>query len=158
LSGVSKTTLYRHWPSKGALALDGYFALVGREIEVRDSGNVRADLVDVLSRFITVLQRSAVRTAFTQLIGQAQSDADLADSFSEHYFGPRRAAVTGLLEAAQTRGEIRADADIPTVIDALWGAVYVRLLLPNLREDLTVAFATRVVDTVLEGVGAEGLE
>nr|BFF17217.1 hypothetical protein GCM10025730_07380 [Promicromonospora thailandica] len=38
LSGVSKTTLYKWWPSKGALALDGYFHAVQDRLAFPDTG------------------------------------------------------------------------------------------------------------------------
>jgi AcrR family transcriptional regulator len=41
LSGVSKTTLYKWWPSKGALALDGYFHAVEETLAFEDSGDIR---------------------------------------------------------------------------------------------------------------------
>lgn len=38
LAGVSKTTLYKWWPSKGALALGGYFHAVEPTLAFHDTG------------------------------------------------------------------------------------------------------------------------
>ncbi len=43
-SGSSKTTIYKLWPSAGALALEGYFTTVAPDLAFPDSGNVQADL------------------------------------------------------------------------------------------------------------------
>ncbi|MBC8091477.1 MAG: helix-turn-helix transcriptional regulator [Pseudonocardia sp.] len=42
-SGASKVTLYRGWPSKGALALGAYFAAVEQRLEFPDTGDIEAD-------------------------------------------------------------------------------------------------------------------
>ncbi|MGW5202080.1 hypothetical protein [Streptomyces spiralis] len=42
LSGVSKTTLHKWWPSKGSLALDGYFHAVEETLAFEDTGDIRA--------------------------------------------------------------------------------------------------------------------
>ena len=39
-SGVAKTTLYRHWPTKAALCMDIYLAEAGRELHDPDTGKV----------------------------------------------------------------------------------------------------------------------
>jgi hypothetical protein len=44
VSGASKMTLYKWWPSKGALALDGYFAAVEQTLSFPDTGDIEADL------------------------------------------------------------------------------------------------------------------
>ncbi|MEU4466073.1 hypothetical protein AB0G20_20600 [Streptomyces sp. NPDC024017] len=53
LSGVSKTTLYKWWPPKGALALDGYFHAVEETLAFEDTGDLRADLTRQLCAFRT---------------------------------------------------------------------------------------------------------
>ncbi|MFJ5899313.1 TetR-like C-terminal domain-containing protein [Streptomyces sp. NPDC093064] len=85
-------------------------------------------------------------------MGVAQTDAELAAQFDHHYFGPRRRRVFTLLEAAKERGQIRADADLGVLVDLIWGACYIRLLLPHLTDQLTPAFAHAVVDQALTGI------
>ena len=48
LAGVSKSTVYKWWPSKGALALDGYFRAVEPALAFPDTGDIRADLISQL--------------------------------------------------------------------------------------------------------------
>src|SRR3977135_1020942 len=43
-SGASKMTIYKWWPSKGALALDGYFHRVEQQLQFPDTGNIEVDL------------------------------------------------------------------------------------------------------------------
>src|SRR6185503_11852637 len=49
-SGVSKATIYKHWPNKDALCLEVMARLHGlHEEPVFNSGNVRADIVALLN-------------------------------------------------------------------------------------------------------------
>ena len=41
-SGASKMTIYKWWPSKGALALDGYFHKVEPQLAFPDTGDIEA--------------------------------------------------------------------------------------------------------------------
>lgn len=154
-SGVSRVTLNKYWPSKGALALDGYLYQTNDRLSFHDTGDITRDLVDVLSAWIGLLAEPAQHRAFTQLIGTAQSDAELAAAFDSHYFGPRRDEALGMLALAVERGQLRADVDLPTVVDMLWGACYHRLLLPNLSAKLTASSVATLVDTALKGISSE---
>lgn len=153
-SGASRVTLYKYWPSRGALALDAYLHQTGDRIAFRDTGDIGADLATVLLGFTELMRIPAQHRAFTQLVGAAQSDAELALAFDSHYFGPRRIEAVNLLQAAIDRGQIRGDTDPATVVDLLWGACYQRLLLPNLSGTLTDDFIRTLVATVMRGIAA----
>lgn len=151
-SGVSSATVYKHWTSRGALALDGYLHAVGDSIAARDSGDIHADLTSMVTAFVRTVTRAPAGPVFAQLIGAAQTDAELAAQFDHHYFGPRRRETVAMLEAAKDRHQIRADADLGMLVDLIWGACYIRLLLPHLTAQLTPAFARNVVDQALVGI------
>ena len=155
VSGVSRVTLNRYWPSKGALALDAYLFQAEDRIAFRDTGDITRDLIDVITAWVGFLDDPAQRRAFTQLIGNAQSDAELAAAFDSHYFGPRRQEALDMLAAAVDRGQLLADLDLPTVVDMIWGACYHRLLLPNLAATLTTESVATLVATALRGIASE---
>jgi len=149
-SGASKVTLYKWWPSKGALALDGYTHAVSHDLEFPDTGDLAADLRAQLRAFVAVLCGPAGR-AVAELIGQAQTDPELAAAYRERYSGPRRALAVEVLTRARARGQVRADVDPEVVVDQLWGAGYHRLLIPD--QPLTEEFADALVENVLAGIG-----
>ncbi|MEV5651130.1 TetR/AcrR family transcriptional regulator [Nocardia sp. NPDC052254] len=155
-AGVSKTTLYKWWPSKGALALDGYFHAVESTLAFPDSGDIEADLTVQLHAFVHLLTRTRAGRVMAELIGGAQTDQDLSAALLQHYSDPRRALGVAAVRRAQQRGQIRSDADPEVLIDQLWGACYHRLLLPSLP--LTEEFATALVCNLMRGVatGAGG--
>src|ERR1700728_2441727 len=51
---VAKTTIYRWWPSKGALAMAGFLAETAPKISYPNSGSARADLISQLRRVASV--------------------------------------------------------------------------------------------------------
>jgi AcrR family transcriptional regulator len=150
LSGVSKTTLYKWWPSKGALALDGYFHAVEETLAFDDTGDVRADLLSQLRAFARVMTATPAGRVVTELIGQSQTDEDLAVAFRSLYSSERRRLAGERLRRAQQQGQIREDVDVQVLVDQLWGAVYHRLLIPD--EPVTDAFVTALVSNLIDGI------
>lgn len=150
LSGASKTTLYKWWPSIGALALDGYFHAVEDTLAFPDTGDIRADLVDQLRAFATVMTTTPAGRVLAQLIGQAQTDPELAVAYRERYSAERRRLAVERIDIAKEAGQIRTEVDSQVLVDQLWGAVYHRILIPD--EPVTDSFVLALVDNVLDGV------
>jgi AcrR family transcriptional regulator len=151
LSGASKMTIYKWWPSKGALALDGYFHEVAPELTFADTGDIEADLRTQLHGFARVIRDSPAGRVIAELIGQAQSDPELKAAYLQRYSSPRRAMAVAAMENAKERGQLRASLDPETVVDQLWGACYHRLLLPD--QPLTHEFVDALVDNLFRGIG-----
>ncbi|MDT7792310.1 MAG: hypothetical protein QOD59_1746 [Mycobacterium sp.] len=149
-SGASKMTIYKWWPSKGALALDGYFHRVAPELAFSDTGDIEADLRAQLHAFLRVIRDSAAGRVIAELIGQAQSDPELKAAYLQRYSSPRRALAVAALERAKQRGQLRAGLDAESVVDQLWGACYHRLLLPD--QPLTHEFVDALVDNLFRGI------
>lgn len=150
LAGVSKTTLYKWWPSKGALALDGYFHAVQETLAFPDTGDIRADLLDQLRAFVRLMTTTPGGRILTELIGESQTDKDLAAAYRSLYSAERRELAGQRLRRAQEQGQIRDDVDVRVVVDQLWGAVYHRLLVPD--EPVTEEFAEALVHNLLGGI------
>ncbi|WBP84587.1 TetR/AcrR family transcriptional regulator [Kitasatospora cathayae] len=149
-AGVSKMSIYKWWPSKGALALDGYFNAVENTLAFPDTGDIEADLLTQLRAFVHLTVDTPAGRIVAELVGQAQTDPDLAAAFREHYSGPRRRLAVEVLERAQRRGQLRADADPRIVVDQLWGACYHRFLIPD--EPVTEEFAAGLVTNLMRGL------
>src|SRR5919204_6033 len=67
-SGVSKATIYKWWPSKGAVALDGFFHAVDTHARFPDTGSVREDFAAQLRRLIRVLRTTPAGRIIAGLI------------------------------------------------------------------------------------------
>ncbi|HEY6647314.1 MAG TPA: TetR/AcrR family transcriptional regulator [Mycobacterium sp.] len=150
LSGASKMTIYKWWPSKGALALDGYFHRVDPQLVIPDTGDIEADLRTQLHTFLGFIRDSPASRVIGELIGQAQSDPELKAAYLQRYSGPRRVKAVAAMETAKERSQLRSDLDCETVVDQLWGACYHRLLLPD--QPLTDEFVDTLVDNLFRGI------
>jgi AcrR family transcriptional regulator len=150
LAGVSKTTLYKWWPSKGALALDGYFHAVEQSLAFHDTGDIRADLTSQLRAFAHVMTQTPGGRVLAELIGQSQTDSDLAEAYRALYSSERRRLAGERMQQAQEAGQIRPEVDVQVLVDQLWGAVYHRLLIPD--EPVTDEFVVALVANLMDGV------
>jgi hypothetical protein len=63
------------------------------------------------------------------LIGQSQSDPEIAEAYRQHLLGPRRAVTREAIERGVEAGIYRADIDYDLAMDILFGPLYERLLL-----------------------------
>ena len=150
LSGASKVTIYKWWPSKGALALDGFYTLVSPSIDRTLTGDVEQDLVTQVSTVLALFRDTAVGPILAGLISEAQRDPELAVAIRERWVEPRQKYGVAVLEAGQAAGHLRPDFDPTTVLDQIYGPIYLRLLLGHapLSDDL----AATLVRTILSGV------
>ncbi|MFC1401171.1 MULTISPECIES: TetR/AcrR family transcriptional regulator [Streptacidiphilus] len=149
-AGASKMTLYKWWPSPGALAFEAYFSAVEETLAFADTGDIERDLTAQLHAFVRLLTKQQAGPAIAQLVGAAQTDPDLAAALSRSYTHPRRQLAVDRLRTAQNQGQIRPDVDPQVVVDQLWGACYHRLLLPD--EPLDPTFADALITNLLRGI------
>jgi AcrR family transcriptional regulator len=130
-AGVGKATIYRWWPSKAALVLDAIHEQVGPEIAFPNTGSAREDLRRQLASLVEILTSSRTGRAYVALVAESQHDPALAEAIRDRLIARRRAATREVLERGIARGELRADLDVGVVIDALYGALYYRLLVSH---------------------------
>jgi AcrR family transcriptional regulator len=148
-AGSSKMTLYKWWPSPGALAAEAYFAHSEPVLAFPDTADVRADLITQLTAFVRWLTRDGAARPVSELIGAAQLDPDVARAWSEHYARPRRELAHIRLLTAQRQGQVRDDVDLEVIVDQLWGACYHRLLV--LKVPFDESLVPSLVDQALYG-------
>lgn len=151
-SGASKTTVYKWWPSPGALAAEAYFALSEPDLAFHDTGDLFNDVRSQLRSFVRLLTEQAAGRVIAELIGAAQGDADLSAAVSEQYTMPRRLLAVDYFQRARDRGQLRTDVDPSLLVDQLWGACYNRLLIPD--APLDVRFADALVENTLMGAAS----
>jgi AcrR family transcriptional regulator len=148
-AGVSKVTIYKWWASRGAVAVDAYFRRYQQTLEFDDTGDLARDLAGQIRRLIEAFgERAGVVMA--ELIGQAQTDRELAEVLRARWLEPRREASTVILHRAIARGEIHSDCNIPAVLDQLYAPIYYRLMMRH--EPLDVGLADTVIAIVLDGI------
>ena len=149
-AGVGKATVYRRWPSRGALALDAFMAEFRSQLPAPDTGTLRGDLLASLRAWSRAVSKTRAGRMLPGLIAEAQRDPQLAVAWRERVFDPLRAQQKTLVDRAARRGEIPPGTDADVVLDLVFGAAYHRLLQGHLP--LTDRFARQVVDLVMDGL------
>ena len=146
---VSKVTIYKWWPSRGAVAIDAYFHRFRETSVFPDTGDV---VTDITAQLLSVIETFRGRAGYVmaELLGHAQSDPALAEMLRVRWLQPRREAATVVLQRAIDRGEIRKDVSLPVLMDELYGPVYYRLIARH--EPLSDEFAHELVANTLRGV------
>jgi AcrR family transcriptional regulator len=148
-AGVSKVTIYKWWPTRGAVAVDAYFHRSSPTNTIEDTGDLARDLTTQLAKIIDAFQgRPGVVMA--ELIGQAQTDPNLAETLRSRWLKPRRDEAATVLQRAIDRAEIRPDVDIPALMDQLFAPIYYRLIMQH--EPLNVKLAETLVCNLLDGI------
>jgi AcrR family transcriptional regulator len=149
-AGVAKTTIYRRWPSRGALALDAFLAEFQSQQPSPNTGTLRGDLLGALRAWIRSVTRTSAGPVVAGLIAEAQEDPELAAAWRERVVERLRDQHKVLLNRAVERGEIAASTDQDVVLDLLFGAAYHRLL--HGHRPLSDKFARQVVDMIIDGL------
>ncbi len=126
-AGVGKQTIYRWWPSKGAVLLDALLALSEGEDSVvaalPDTGDLQADLKLVLRATVEELNDPRYDVPMRALATETQHDPALATAYAEWAQEPLQHAKRERLRSAQHAGEIAANVDLDVAIDMIWGPV-----------------------------------
>lgn len=148
-AAVSRTTVYKWWPSSAAIVLEG---LLGSTVGslIRPAGSsTREALAHHVRSLNAILSDTATGPLVRRVISAADSDRDVGTALLDQWLLPRRAALIAMLHDAADRGELCDGADPEVVVDALVSPAYYRLVfgLPALDD----AALTNLVDTVWRG-------
>jgi AcrR family transcriptional regulator len=149
-AGVGKHTIYRRWPSKGALFLDAVLSLDPGALEYPDTGDVAADMRAQVHAAIDLVGRPPFGPLYRALLGEAQHDAALAAAVNERFITPQRERTIARLEAARARGQISADFDLELAMDIWSGPLYYRFLVT--QEPVTHEYADRLLEALFLGM------
>jgi AcrR family transcriptional regulator len=137
-AGVGRQTIYRWWPSKGAVAAEAMARGARAIVPARDTGSVADDLTQFLTDSFAGLEDPGLRRALRQLISAAQTDEHVAEVIAD-FTAQRRAALRALLERGRANGDLPADADLGLLVDIAYGVLWYRLLIGHAPLDARAA-------------------
>ncbi|HEY7075803.1 MAG TPA: TetR/AcrR family transcriptional regulator [Solirubrobacteraceae bacterium] len=152
-AGVGKQTIYRWWPSKGAVVMEALNDYVGAASDFPDSGDVVADLRRQMTAVAELLSSPGFGPVYTGVIGAAQSDPALAEALVRDIIEPRMRACRTRLERAREQGEVRPGADLEAAVELLYGPIYHRLLLHT--RPVSAEQVPTVLELAFRGIGPD---
>jgi AcrR family transcriptional regulator len=135
---VGRQTIYRWWPSKGAVAAEAMARGARAIVPVHDSGSFPDDLTQFLIDSFAGLEDPGIRRALRQIAAAAQQDEHVAGVLAE-FTAQRRAALRSLLERGRANGDLSADANLGLLIDVAYGVLWYRLLVGHAPLDASAA-------------------
>jgi AcrR family transcriptional regulator len=128
-AGASKATLYRHWPTPGALMIDAMDATY-EPFPTPDTGRLDTDVAQLLTAFVTVLEHTRFPRLLAAFIDAAERDPALAALHAD-LTRRRREPILLVLARARERGQLRKDLDPEVVTDLLTGPFFYRRFIAH---------------------------
>jgi AcrR family transcriptional regulator len=123
-AGASKATLYRHWPTTGALLVDAMDATF-RPLPVPDTGSLESDVAELLGAFVTVLRDTPFPRLLAAFMDAAEREPTLAERHAD-LTRRRREPLLGVLRRARARGDLPPALDLEITVDLLTAPFFYR--------------------------------
>jgi AcrR family transcriptional regulator len=145
---VGKPTLYKWWPTKATLVLAMLCERMAPNLEKPSDRTAEESL-----RFRVRSLIGAFNGPFGKIVGgliaESQSEPGVLQQFFDRWVSPRRTATIADLQRGKNAGELRSEAEPELLNDAIFGAIYYRLLLRS--GPLTRRFGEELVEQVIRG-------
>ena len=147
-SGVGRPTIYRRWRSKAHIVHDAIYP----SIEPADvgPGDFSARIGLLIAGAYALFGQPAARAGVPGLMAATRSDQELRQRLVTEQLDPVRAALRHMLDEGIASGEVRADTDVDTLLDAIAGAAIFAL---GVRDEADPAeHAAALTALLLQGI------
>jgi len=145
-SGVAKTTIYRHWPSRADLLLEACSKL-GSKTEAPDTGSFRGDIEILAMAFATRLRTAPAAKILPSIVDAAEHDAKIARLLRDQVHAGIMAPLHEVIERAQKKGEIGRSQNASQLIARIVGPLFFRRWFS--REPLDADFVRAIIRSAL---------
>jgi AcrR family transcriptional regulator len=145
---VGKPTLYKWWPTKATLVLAMLCERMAPNLEKPTGLSAEESLRFRVRRLIDALNGPFGKIV-AGLIAEGQSEPAVLQEFFDRWVSPRRNATIADLQRGKNAGELRSETEPELLNDAIFGAIYYRMLLRS--GPLTRRFGEDLVEQVILG-------
>jgi AcrR family transcriptional regulator len=143
-AGVGKPTIYRTWANAQELGMAAIIEPAG-EPETSKANTLEGLLIDIIERLNTKRGRQ-----MALMLASSEPDGELFKAFANRIILKGRQDGLAILEAQVGRGELKAGTDLAVVLDMMFGAIMLRLLLRH--ETLDAGLAKSALEVAMRGV------
>jgi AcrR family transcriptional regulator len=143
-AGVGKPTIYRSWANAQELAMAAIIEPSG-EPDTPRAQDLEGLLVDIIVRLNTKRGRH-----MALMLASSEPDGELFKAFANRVILKGRQDGLAILEAQVARGLIALETNLAMVLDMMFGAIMLRLLLRH--EALDESLAQQVLEIAMRGV------
>jgi AcrR family transcriptional regulator len=147
-AGVSKQTIYRWWPSKGAVLLEAITEWARSNAPDPDSGSLHEDLTIILTTTFASVTSPPLTALLRAVLAEAQTEPATAELLAE-FVRDRRTVLHRVLDRARTRDELPPSTDVELLVDQAYGVLWYRLAVA--RTPLDTEIAARLADSLCTG-------
>src|ERR1700746_2285147 len=147
-AGVGKPTLYKWWPTKATLVLAMLCERMAPKVDMPTGLTAEESLRFRVRRLIDAFNGPFGKIV-AGLIAEGQREPAVLQEFCARWVSPRRNATIADLQRGKDSGELRSDTEPELLNDAIFGAIYYRLLLRS--GPLTTRFGEDLVEQVILG-------
>jgi len=154
-SGVSKATIYKHWPDKGALCLEVMSSLHDFDSlpPFEPTVDVRSDLVAFLSRQPPRPRTELRSRLMPHLMAYAVRNPAFGRAWRAQAIDPPRLQVIELLNRAISEGRLAPGVDVESAAIGLVGPMMYRNMLRLTGGQQLDHLAEAVVETLWQAYG-----
>ena len=149
-AGVGKQTIYRWWSSRAELVLEVWRDRLLPPLEPYDGEKSLVKYLESsLLSFGQLLSRSYCKQAAICVLAEAHRDPALYSRMEEAIYAPRIKLITDACHVAQVQARLPSDFDIDLIIDALYGAIWYKVLIRF--EEVTENYVKSLIAQTLKG-------
>jgi AcrR family transcriptional regulator len=150
-AGVGKPTLYKWWPTKASLVLAMFKERIAVASLPPSVGTAEEAIRDAARSLIGPLN-GQLGKVLSELIAEGQSEPAILRELFDKHIREHEEADAADIERGKKSGELASDVDPQLIIDAVFGAIFYRLLFRTLP--LTEEFSDKLVRQVFRGARA----
>jgi len=125
-AGVGKTAVYRRWRSKLHLVLDLVSAIAVQGLPAPDTGTLEGDLRMLYELTSRALRHPVASQIIPDLQAEAARNPEIAEAMQKALREGQEGVASGIVAAAEQRGEVRSGIDPDLALDLISGPLYWR--------------------------------
>lgn len=150
-AGTSKPAIYRRWPSKAHLVHEAVFPM-SEATELPDTGSLAGDVREMVRRSTGVLTTPAARAAMPGLLAEMATDPTLHTKLLERFGDVISRGMTGRLDDALRRRQIRPDVTAADLVEAIAGVTLMAIITRN--RTLDESWVEHTATLITKGISA----